>query len=273
MRSIPIRKNKLLARVYDCTNVSKSSVTPQEILQDVTKNINNLAVGYAGFSKKKYLRELLSQQMFDDDTSAVQKGTEINGRQEILAEVKGGLLKAGKLLPITRPLYIYIFPSYSDFIKTKMGGVSGYTPWKDTILIFLSNHREARTLEKTIVHEYVHAVSRQFHSWTTLGDSLVFEGLAENFISIVYKNFESPWVSGITRSAAFKYLNEITSQLDATDGTLEYEVFFEDKRYPLWSGYAIGFHLVHKFINEHKSLSWQGLIAKKPSDILNDFLC
>lgn len=268
MKATHVRDKKLLARVYFCNTLPRGSYTDSEIVRAVTSDISDLAVGYAGFSKKKYLRELLLQHMFDVNPFAVNTSERSSSEQTAFKEIKDGLLKANDLLPIVEPLYIFIFPSYSDFVKKRMEGVSGYTPWKNTILIFLDEDAQHGALEKTIVHEYVHAVSLKFHTWTTLGDSLVFEGLAENFVSTIYKRSKSPWTKALSRDASLKYFRSLHNKITTADPKLEYELFFGDTRYPLWSGYAIGYWVVNAYRQQHPKVSWTELCKTKPAHIL-----
>lgn len=152
-----------------------------------------------------------------------------------------------------------------------MGGTSGYTPWKNTILVFIDPTTNwERSLEKTITHEYVHSLSRQYHKWKTLQDSLVFEGLAENFVQYIYSEPLSFWSSSLSLKDAKKYFKKIKKDLYSKNHGVYKDVFFKNEKYPIWTGYAIGYYLVKEYIEKHKNISWSELIKIKPSHIIKE---
>lgn len=272
MKSTEIKDKKILARVYFCATLSPAKKSQEEIIQSITRDISDSSTGYAGFSKKQYLRDFLSYQIFDhgDDLIKIEKlGFE---KEQIEENIKTALQDVAAVLPIEKTLRIYIFPSFSKFVKEKMGGVSGYTPWENTILLFIDPLKKnwKDEVKKTIVHEYAHAVSRQFHRWETLRDSIVFEGIAENLVQEVYRGEMSPWASALSLRQAKKYFNKVEKNFSSKEMLINQDVFFGSKAFPLWTGYAIGYYLVKAYREKDKNFSWIDMLQKKPIQIVQN---
>lgn len=248
------------------------SQTPKDIIRVLAKDIKTSRVGYAGFSKKKYLVAFLIRQMFD----GLKQNIKVQERQPIyveklIKEIEQVLRKARHVLPPRQYTNVFVFPSFSSFTKRRMGGISGYTPWEDVILIFVDSVAPfGKVFRNTITHEYVHSVSREYHTWKTLRDSIVFEGLAENFLRDLYDDKLSPQASSVSRSHARKIFFEIYQKLSSSDPKLYYDLFFKNTKYPLWAGYAVGYHLIAAYRYKNPTISWRDLIKKSPKDFTNN---
>ena len=267
MKPVIIKNKEILSRVYLCTKNFNKGISKEQYINNITRDINDTAVGYAGFSKKRNLKEFLFYQVFDNDDSLPKTHQRKIPDKDVLKIIEKTLNTVKQILP-SRQTRIYVFSSFSTFTKQKMGGTSGYTPWKDVMLIFIDPTTDwKKSLSKTIAHEYIHTLSRQHHKWDTLEDSLIFEGLAENFVQHVFKEELSPWSSALSLNDSKKYFKKIQNKLSSTDWSLYREVFFKNSNYPLWTGYAIGYHLVREYMEKQNEFSWQKLIEIKPSKI------
>lgn len=239
------------------------------IINQLTKNLKTSPNGYAGFLKKNQLRNFIQYQIFDQDNISDNiKKIQIN-KTEVTKIIKGIIKKCYNVLPSSFT-NIYIFPSYNSFAKKNMKGVSGYTPWKQTIIIFINPAAKEwkKALKPTIAHEYAHSVTRQYHQWTSLLDSIVFEGLAENFSQKILKTKPSPWSKSLSLNQSKNYFKQIKKYLKSKDIAIYRSVFFENKKYPLWTGYAIGYNIVKKFLKNKKNTDWIELIKMRPETIL-----
>lgn len=271
MRSRVIRDKKVLAKVFFCGDDFSRAKTPEAILAEATRNIrDSRVIGYAGFSKKEYLTDYLLRQMFDSNDQNVRlSGLDPMRYAERVKVIERALRDAKKVLSSKRYTRIFVFPSFSAFTKEQMGGVSGYTPWEDTLLLFIDpTARSRKSLRDTILHEYVHSVSREHHLWKTLRDSIVFEGLAENFVYSISRGILSPWAASIPRERASKVFAEIRKNLSSTDVGLYRELFFKNEKYPLWAGYAIGYHLISAYRKKHPELGWDELVKKSTAEFV-----
>ena len=75
---------------------------------------------------------------------------------KIIEPLNDTLKECNKVLP-GGVIDIFVFPTFSRFVKEEMFGVSGFTPWKDTVSI--SVHVDVlsygRPLIETLSHEIV----------------------------------------------------------------------------------------------------------------------
>lgn len=275
MESIRIANEKrTLAKIFFYEGGFSDEKSPQAILAGMTKDIRDSnVIGYAGFSTKNHLIDFLVQQIFDSNNTNVMASKPLLVKNsDSTGVIKQAIRDVKIVLPSKRYTRIFVFPSFSKFTKERMGGVSGYTPWKDTILVFIDptvrNHHKA--LRNTICHEYVHSVSREYHPWKTLRDSIVFEGLAENFVQDIFHGKLSRWASSVSSAQAKEIFSQIHKDLSSTDTGLHQKIFFKNNKYPLWAGYAIGYHLVATYRKRHPHLSWKNLVQKPPEEFTRE---
>ena len=59
----------------------------------------------------------------------------------------------------------------------------------------------------------------------------------------------------------------LCESFSSKDTSLYQKVFFGSSKYPTWSGYAIGYYLIEKFIKNTDLVSWQSLMKKSPEEI------
>ena len=150
-----------------------------------------------------------------------------------------------------------------------MNGVSGYTPWKKSILIYLNPTKNLENeLKKTLCHEYNHAVIRNYHNWSTILDSLVFEGFAEHFREKVIGGKKASWAKALSKKRALLIFNRIKDRLNSRNQQLYYDLFFGSKKYPRWAGYSIGYSIVEDYLKKQKNVNWNEVVKLKPKEIL-----
>jgi len=260
--------NHTLAKVFFFVEHNPHT-TQDDIIDQFILRIIPSKYGYAGFTEKKYLKEFLVNQIFDrkDDFRMVKK-REIDQRQ-ILQIIEKTIQKCKSSIP-SKITEIYVFPSYSSFVKNKMNGSSGYSPWKNCMLIFVdSTYKKWKEFfPSTIAHEYLHAITHHYHKWETLLDSLIFEGLAESFVEHIEKR-NSPWMDLFGLEQSQKYFEKLKNNLDSKDKQIYRSVFFGNKKYPQWTGYSLGYNIIKSFLNNCKNVKWEQLVKLKPYDILS----
>lgn len=239
-----------------------------EFVASLTKEIKKTQDGYAGFKTKKDLIGYLSDAVYGDDAETPKNQKTIK-EEEIKKIVLETIAKCQKVINSNR-LNIFIFPTFSKFVKTEMSGVTGYTPWKGNILIFINfaSSNWKRSLASTIAHEYLHSLTFEYHKWETLLDSLVFEGLAEHFKEAVIVGPKPKWVKALKKSEMKEIFKGLFSKMDNKSFSLYQEVFFGSKKYPRWSGYAIGYWLVGEYLKKLKVVDWNKLVKIKPKEFL-----
>lgn len=239
----------------------------ERVINSLVKDIKNSAIGYAGFRTKTGLRDYLASSIFDDETKIIP--TASFNRREIIKIIRSTLLSCCRVLP-TDKITVFVFPTFSTFVAKKMSGATGYTPWKGVILLFI-NPRSTnwkRALPKTIAHEFNHAVVLKYQKWTTLLDSMIFEGLAEHFKEAIFGGGRSPWTKALPLPESRVAFARLRKNITSASPKLYYKVFFENKTYPRWTGYTIGYHIVEQFIKSEPSVPWEKLVKYPPTKIL-----
>ncbi len=247
---------KILGYLYSLLDFEKTT-SKKKLIESLVKEIRNTRVGFAGFAKKEYLEKFLERRIF---YQSPKKGNfpEVKISFENLKTLtQESLIKCQEKLPIG-PVYVFIFPIFTPFVKEKMDGITGFTPWKNTVHIFI--HPEFKDFKEnflaTFAHEYNHAAVFRFHRLETLIDYLIFEGLAEHFKEEIVPGKKSAWVKAVPKSELPKYFEEIRSKLFSKDKKIIDEVFFGTGRYPLWLGYSLGYWIANKYFKRFKVIDW-----------------
>lgn len=260
---------KIIACASFYIDDTTTNVTKDKLISKLVKNLPVSSVGYAGFRKKEYLKKHLHWQIFDA-TEEIKRPFKLNKR-ETFNIIKKAINRCHRVIP-SDPTRIFIFPTFNPFVIKKMSGVAGYCPWKDTIHIYIypaSGWKKA--LENTIYHEFNHSVVTKYHKRKTLLDNIIFEGLAENFGKSLLK-INTPWAKAISLAKCKKIFPRIKKLLKSEEYNIYHELFFAGKKYPLWTGYSIGYQIVKNFIKNNKKLTWKEVIKIKPETIFKKSL-
>lgn len=275
-------KDKTIAEIHTYLDYgeykNKSNRTKKDFIKYLTRDISNTSTGYAGFRIKRYLRTSLSLNIFSfkprtDKDSILFTRFPI---KEIISRIESTLKKAYTFLPSKEMTRIFIFPTFRLFVKEKMFGVNAITPYRNVINIYLYPKPQKPNLffqeiNNTIAHEYNHTIRFQYlplSSSTTLLDNFINEGLAENFRIAILDGKILPWADALQTEEAKKIFKKVKPLLHSTSQKNFYKVFFANKEYPLWSGYAIGYQIVKSFLKDNKKMEWEEIIKLKPKEIL-----
>jgi len=245
--------------------IKKPEKNKEKLVGDISKKVEyDKEIGYAGYKNKEDLKKFLVWSIYGDEQKNIWK--EIN-ENKISVFVSVIMEKCSSFLTENK-INIFIFPTINKFVIENMEGVSGFTPWKNTILINLNPTKNwEKAFEGTLAHELAHALCLNYNEWSTLRDSLVFEGIAENFKEGVVGG-SSPWVNTLTKKEAFLIFNKIKKFLDSKDEGIYNELFFGSKDYPKWSGYAVGYYLVKDYLKKLKNVGWNEIMKMSPKDII-----
>jgi uncharacterized protein YjaZ len=247
------------------TEYSPSLVTKKLITSFLRDIPHSKGIGYAGFGKKEYLKDSLLYNIPANDDKSIP--FEISTKK-IISVIEKALHLCHKHVT-TPPTTIFLFPTFSDFVKDKMGGVSGYTPYKNTLLLFVSpigtRHWE-RALTETICHEFMHTVMDNHYERKDLLDDLVFEGIAESFVSFHFGERPDMPSQALSEKEALEWYRKLKKRSRNTK--LYYSVFLEGKEFPLWAGYAIGYRLFETYRSKHRKVTWNEVVHLTPREIL-----
>jgi len=255
-------------KIFELHNYLDIQGQPNEIIDEILKRIPDLGdVGYAGHLEKRWLKMTL-ERLIPDKDGENQKffyKKEFNQRIKLISEKI--INKCEEY--IEEMVHIFLFPTFDKFAREKMKGVSGYCPWDNTILIFI-NFVEGweKQLEETIVHELAHALSPFAKHDAPIGNWLILEGIAENFKDFILPGNQSEWTKTISEKESRKIFEEIQPILDQNNFEKYSEIFFGTGKYPLWTGYTIGYYLVKRYLKKQESVDWKELLKMNPEKIL-----
>lgn len=240
------------------------------LVSSLLKDIRNSNIGCAGFKSKQNLHNYLVDAIFGYEDKNIKKIPKYDfDTHKIISIIKDTIKLCHEAIPSVAT-HIFVFPTFSTFVKEKMYGVTGYAPYKNTILIFINpqNLKWRGALRTTVAHEFNHSVILKYNKWETLLDSLIFEGLAENFKEYVIDSKQSSWVATLGLNQSKELFLNLKNHLRSKSYKLYRSVFLENKKYPLWAGYAIGYQIVCSFIKANQNIKWQQIVKLHPKDIL-----
>ncbi len=250
---------------YDLTDIDK-----KRLVLYLSKDITETSIGYAGFSTKAALHDYLMGTVFGEKESDNEIFKLALDREKIIKAIKKAVIPCSNTLP-SGTVHIFIFPTFSRFVKERMSGTTGYTPWKNTILVFVNplNQRWEKALVGTVSHEFNHSVFLRYNKCESLLDSMIFEGLAEHFREQTVGGERAPWTKVLDLKQSKGLLVEMKSEgmLQSTDKNVYRAVFFGNEKYTLWTGYTIGYFIITSFFNHYPTLLWKETMTMSPRDI------
>lgn len=255
---------------FELHNYLDVNGSPEEIIDKIIKKIPNLEdIGFAGYLEKKWLKLTLQRLIPDKEGNNQQYVYNKKYEEDIKITCKKVIEKCEKYL--NGKIHIFLFPTFDKFAREKMNGISGFCPWKNTIFIFINFTNQWRIyLEESIVHELAHALSPHCKIDASIGSWLVLEGIAENFKEFIIPGRKSPWVMIVPEEKAWKIFEEIKEILNENDFNKYSEVFYGTGKYPLWTGYTLGYYLVKRYIKKHPEIKWDDLLKINPLKIIGE---
>lgn len=255
------RKNEIYIINTEIERNKKNFI--EKIAKHIKKRKN---IGFAGYSSKKGLEKNLSWQIFNQ--GPIDKNFAFD-QKKIRKVIEETLKKCQNI--INKKIYVFVFPSYNKFTNEKMGGVGGNSPLHQTILIFINTFTKKweKNLKETICHEFTHAVSPFYNSWeNNIGEGVVLDGIAENFQEKILKNGESMFSNLLTEKECKKIFLEISAKFKSKKRKEYNEIFYGEGKYKNWTGYAIGYWSIKKYLKNSEKINWKKIINTNPKKIL-----
>jgi len=254
-------------------NIPQNIDDKKKIIDFLLENINKKCNNYAGFTKKSELKNILTEEIFGFESQInfnYDYKYKIN-QKKITEIIKTVLNKCYQMVNKRKPINFYLFPTFNSFIKNRMSGVSGFTSDKNNILLFIvSKNGWQSALKDTVVHELAHSFSYSYHQWRTLLDSLIFEGLAENFREKSIGGKSALWSIVLSHKQSLDIFRSIKDKLNSSSDDDYQKIFFgKNDEYPFWSGYATGYQIVKSFLSFTKK-TWLEIFKTKPKIILKE---
>lgn len=225
-------------------------------------------LGIMGFKDMSDFDSLLNRLVTFKDNKINEKTKEI-----ILRSIEEAVLLCSSVIE-KEELNVFLFETDDKFIIDKMNGSSGFCTNKNCILILLNlENLNKIELINTFVHELAHALNNYYDMGNmSVGDGIVFDGIAENFREFVVDKKKSKIVSNVDERDVKKFIEKIKPILDSKKFNDYRDVFFGSGNYPLWLGYSIGYYLIKNYISKKKKINWKEIISQNPDIILKELL-
>lgn len=257
--------------IYNHLDSFGYSRSKEEVLDKLVASVEDSPVGFAGFLKKDYLKNTLSWLVFDSGqaVNGLDLSIPVSDEFDTVKQAVGSTLeKCTSLLEVENNLYVHIFPTWSSFVREDMDSISGFTPYKNTLLLFIEGGAiQEEALAQTIAHEYLHTQHYNYQELKTLRDALVFEGLAELFSEAVTGK-RSKFSESLNEEEIDDLCKILYPHFDVADLDLQRKVFTHGDKYPLWGGYALGYKLVSEYKKNNPNIHWLGLLMLDSKQII-----
>jgi uncharacterized protein YjaZ len=156
-------------------------------------------------------------------------------------------------------------------------GIGGYTPNAHNIFISLDpKHPKFISslkieLPRTLAHELHHTIRWIDPGYgQTLGEALVTEGLAANFELEVFKGKPNMWDVAVQGKKLQQLQARATRELHSSKYNHNDWFFGSERRHiPRWTGYALGYRIVHEYLRNDPKLKPSRLVAVQASEVLS----
>lgn len=276
LKSIQNKKRVIGYLVFVFDYEIKNYQNINKFIKAVVDSINHSKLmGYAGFQHQKHLAETLKDNLFDhySKNSFTPLKKKIP-RSKITNIIKKTLEKSNKYLTSRLPTRIFIFPTFSKFVRDAVSGVIGYAPWKYIFHIYF--HPEAKNFEEELkmltVHEYNHTIFFENHGMRkNILESIIMEGLAINFSLKVVVGKPPKFATALSQKQCRKIWPKVKKVLKSKSSKLNEQLFHDEHgKYPYRTGYSLGYQIVKSFLKKYPALSWQEIMKLKPKEILEE---
>ena len=184
--------------------------------------------------------------------------------------IKETLEKCNETLSLEN-IIVIVLPTFDAFTLEQMNGCGGFAPFGgSSIIISLNTNTQGwqLALAETIAHEYHHVVVHKKNDWKSLGDTFVYEGLAEHFRESILGGEKATFVKYNSRETCLKYWDFLKLMIDDESEELYRGVFFGDEKHPQWLGYSLGYNLVSAYQDIYKE-DWKKITERKTKEILD----
>lgn len=145
-------------------------------------------------------------------------------------------------------------------------GVGGYTPNAHLVTISIdpvyadSGRMFVEHLSQTVAHELHHAARDRGPGYgESLLEALVSEGLADHFAVTLLRIPPPPWTHALTAEQGTRLLATARSEFDLPSYD-HARWFFGSADLPRWTGYALGYELVSKYLEANPEQTAASLV-------------
>jgi uncharacterized protein YjaZ len=191
---------------------------------------------------------------------------------KIRENTKEVIQKCQSKLPLpNEQLNIFIMPWFPGENEKVFRGTMGYAPWESTFHLQIDPRGfSIESIRETVAHEYNHAVYLCHHisANTTIFDSMIMEGFAENFREEMVGGDQAPWSVALSEEEAKKAFKDLQGSLDKIDHSLHNKIFFGSEDYKRWTGYSVGYRIVSDFLQNRDQVEWSKVMKMDSQDII-----
>ena len=195
------------------------------------------------------------------------------GRLGVEARIEAAIQQAALTLP-SRATTVCVLPlDLNDTVgRDQMHGITGYCLGAGRIVIHInpaSVDWPAR-LAYTLTHEYHHSVwTERYYQPFDLAARLIFEGRADAFARLHYPHLTAPWTAALAPEQARQHWHAMQDALASTDpAVFNHWIFGGRDGVPKWTGYAIGYGIVHAFLQRYPQLTVEEWTALDPHELI-----
>ncbi len=264
------------AEIYFCfPRLERTTVDKVQLVDAIMEWLRESGgIEYAGFLEDADLRESLLLRIGEGEISYhTVSDKQCRDSKKI---INSAIRRCHERLPHPElPVFVLVFPWFPGKTDSKLfEGVMGMAPYVQTIHLYIQPAGfTMQSLEQAVVHEYSHLLFYYHNPQEryTLGETLVFEGIAEVFREEIVGGDPAPWSVALTQREAMKQFTPLKERLHEKDEVLQQEVLYGDGEYKRWTGYSIGYYIVKTFREEHGDMPWSAILQMSPDYIIEFF--
>ena len=181
---------------------------------------------------------------------------------------------------------MFIFPGdgESSVLARQLGGVLGFSLGASATLLFVWPRGDwEANLRYNVVHEYAHLVrnllfprgiagGRLVYMKTqqpeTLLDAMVVEGISDCFARECLDGARPRWMDTHDESGLERMWPRVHRRFAMSDTTeIRRFLFGDGDRVPAWTGYALGYKIVRRYLDMNPDTTMRRLVSMPASDV------
>jgi len=195
------------------------------------------------------------------------------GSLGVEARVEAAIQQAALTLPSRATTVCILLLDPNDTVgRDQMHGVTGYCLGAGRIVVHINPAGAdwPTWLAYTLTHEYHHSVwTERYYQPFDLAARLIFEGRADAFARLHYPRLTAPWTAALTPAQARQHWRAVKGMLASTDPSVFDQVIFGGRDgLPKWTGYAIGYAIVHTFLERYPQVTVEEWTALDPHELI-----
>ena len=181
-------------------------------------------------------------------------------------------------------MFIFMGDGESSVLVNQLGGVLGFSLGANATFLFVWPRGEwDANLRYNVVHEYAHLVrnllfprgisgGRFVYMKTqrpeTLLDAMVAEGIADCFAQERLDGARPRWMESYDESVSPRMWPRVHRRFGVSDSAeIRRFLFGDGDRVPAWTGYALGYTIVRRFLDRNPNVGVRHLVSMNAADV------